>query len=69
MYYKFHKINVRISGSLLVTVDIDSPESIKKKKATANQKDNYVKCFQYVITVALNYGEIESHTERVLNRI
>ena len=25
------------------------------------------KCFQYVITIALSYGEIESHPERVSN--
>ena len=28
-----------------------------------NPKDKYGKCFQYAITVALNYREIESYPE------
>ena len=39
----------------------------KRKKATMNPKDKYGKCFQYAITVALNYREIESYPERVSN--
>ena len=39
----------------------------KKKKATINLKNKDDKCFQYVITFALNYGEIESHPERLSN--
>ena len=39
----------------------------KKKKATINPKNEDDKCFQYAVTVALNYGEIASHQERVLN--
>ena len=30
-----------------------------------NPKNTDDKCFQYAATVALNYGEIESHPERV----
>ena len=37
----------------------------KKKKAPINLKTEDDKCFQYVITAALDYGETESHTERV----
>ena len=37
---------------------IDSPDWIKKKKATINPKNTDDKCFQYAVTVALNYGEI-----------
>ena len=40
---------------------------LKKKKATQNPKNTYNKCFQYVVTVALNYEEIDSHAERVSN--
>ena len=25
------------------------------------------KCFQYAVTIALNYGEVEPHPERVSN--
>ena len=45
---------------------IDSPDWIKSKKATINpinKKDN--KCFQYAITVALNYEEIGKHAARI----
>ena len=45
---------------------IDSPDSIKNKKATmnlTNKKDN--KCFQYAITVALDHWEIGKHLEKV----
>ena len=60
MYYKCHKVNIKRGGSY-----IDSPDWIKKKKATINLKNTDDKCFQYTATVALNYEEIESHPERV----
>ena len=53
MYYKYHKINPNCGGSYL-----DPPDSIKN----INKKDK--KCFQYAITVALNYEEIEKRAER-----
>ena len=34
---------------------IDSPDWIKKKKATVNSKNEDDKCFQYAAAVALNY--------------
>ena len=51
LYYKWHKINLNCGGSYIV-----SPDWIKNKKATinlVNKKDN--KCFQYAVTVVLNY--------------
>ena len=51
LYYKCYKINPNHCGSY-----IDSPDWIKNKKATINpinKKDN--KCFQYAVTIALNY--------------
>ena len=36
---------------------IDSPDWIKKKKATVNPKNEDDKCFQYAATVALNYKQ------------
>ena len=62
MYYKCHKLNFTHGVSY-----IDSPEWIKKKKATENPKNTNDKCFQYAATGALNYGETESHLERVSN--
>ena len=58
LYYKCHKIKLNCGGSY-----IDYPDWIKNKKATINpinKKDN--KCFQYAITVALNYEEIYPET-------
>ena len=46
---------------------IDSPDWIKKKKATINPKSTDNKCFQYTASVALNYDEIESYPETVSN--
>ena len=54
LYYKCHKISRRRSESYK-----GSPDWIKNKKTTINpinKKDN--KCFQYSVTVALNYEEI-----------
>ena len=54
LYYKCHKANLSRGGSY-----INSPDQIKNKKATINpinKKDN--KCFQYIVTVALNYEEM-----------
>ena len=36
----------------------------KRKKATLNSKNTDHNCFQYAVTIALNYEEIESHLER-----
>ena len=55
LYYKCHKINPQ-RGALY----INSPDWIKNKKATINPIDKKVnKCFQYHVTVALNYEEIK----------
>ena len=61
LYYKCHKINPNRGGSY-----IDSPDWIKDKNATINpidEKDN--KCFQYTVTVALDYEEIGKHAETI----
>ena len=42
MYFKCHKMNFRRGGSY-----IDSPDWIKKEKATIDPKDKDDKCFQY----------------------
>ena len=59
LYYKIHRISLNRGGSY-----IDSPKLLKKKKATINPKNNDDKCFQYVVTVALNHVQIKSHSER-----
>ena len=37
------------------------------KKATKYPKIKDDKCFQYTVTVTLNYEEVESHPERISN--
>ena len=51
----------------MVLYRLSNPDLIKKKKATINRKYEDDKCFQYVVIVALNYRETESHTERISN--
>ena len=58
--YKLHKISLNRGGSY-----IDYPEWLKNKKATINPKNNYDKCFQYALTVALNYQKIKNNPERI----
>ena len=60
LHYKFHKTSLNRGGSY-----VDSPESLKKKKATINPKNNDEKCFQYALTVALNYQNIKNNPERI----
>ena len=52
MYCKCHKVGFKFSGSY-----IDSPDWIKKKNGTINSKNEDDKCFQFMVTVALNYGD------------
>ena len=61
LHYKCYKINPNRSGSY-----IDLPDWIKNQKAAINpinKKDN--KCFQYAVTVALNYEEIKKDPQRI----
>ena len=61
LYYNCHNINPNYSGSY-----IDSPDWIKNQKATINpinKKDS--KCFQYVVTLTLNYEEIKKDPQRI----
>ena len=60
LYYDLNKINLNRGGSY-----IDSPKWLKYKKATTNPKNEDNKCFQYALTVALNYEQIIDHPERI----
>ena len=61
--YIFHKIDLKRCGSYTET-----PKWIKKKKATINFKNKDDKCFQYSVTIALNYDEMKRNHQR-LSRI
>ena len=62
MYYKCHKVHFNRGGSY-----IDSPDLIKKKKATNNPKNADDKRFQYAVAVTLNYEKIKWNPEGVSN--
>ena len=62
-HYKLRKVDLNRGRSY-----IDSPRWLKNKKATINPKNmNNDRCFQYALTVALNYGKIKNHPERTKN--
>ena len=44
-----------------------APEWEINKRTTVNSKNAENKCFQYSITVALNYQNIVNHPERISN--
>ena len=59
--YIFHKVELKRSESYIA-----SPKWIKNKKATINpQNKDDDKCFQYAVTIALNYDRTENHPERL----
>ena len=60
LYYDFNKISLNRCGSY-----IDSPKWLKDKKSIINLKNNDHKCFQYAVTLALNLGKINKHSQRI----
>ena len=60
LYYELHKISPNRRWSY-----IDSPKWLKNEKATTNPKNNDDTCFQYCVTVALNYQNIEKGSQRI----
>ena len=60
LHYNLYKISLNRAGS-----HIDSPKWLKSNKATINPKNNDYKCFQYAVTVALNYEQIKKDPERI----
>ena len=60
LYYNFNKINLNRGGSY-----IEPAKWIKDKKSIINPKNNDHKCFQYVVTLALNYDKIDRNPQRI----
>ena len=52
--YHLHKISLKKGKSY-----IKSPEWLENKRATINSQNNDDICFQYAITVALNYNQFK----------
>ena len=59
LYYNLNKVSLSRGGSY-----IDSPKWLKNKKATINPKNKDGKCFQYALTVALNYEKTKKDPQR-----
>ena len=62
MYCMYNRNKVSLSGGGLY---IDSPKWLKNKKATVNPKNKDHKCFQYALTVVLNYKQIEKVPQKI----
>ena len=60
LYYDLDKISISKGRSY-----IDSPKWLKDKKSTINPKNNDYKCFQYAVTLALNYDKIDRKPQRI----
>ena len=60
LHCNIHKISLNRGGSY-----IDSPKWLKNKKATINSKNDVEKCFQYALTIALNYEQIKKDARRI----
>ena len=61
LYHNLQKISLNRKGSSY----IDSPKWLKNKKATINPKNNDNNCFQYALTVALNYQNIKKVLQKI----
>ena len=60
LYYHLQKISLKRGGSY-----IDSPKRLKNGKVTMNPENNDDNCFQYALTVTLNYQNIKNNPERI----
>ena len=60
--YHLHRISIKRGQSY-----IDSPDWLKRKRATINPKTKDNECFEYAVTAALNYEKSENHPERISN--
>ena len=60
LHCRCHKINLNCNGLYK-----DSPDWIKNKKATIYLINDWVRCFQYVATVAISHEKIGKKSQRL----
>ena len=60
LYYNFNKISLNRGGSYT-----EPAKWIKDKKLIINPKNNDHNCFQYAVTLALNYDKIDKNHQRI----
>ena len=63
LYYNLNKVSLSKGESY-----IDSPKWLKNKKGTINPKNKDDKCFQYALTVALNYEQRMSKIKHFIDK-
>ena len=61
LYYQLPKASIKRTESSY----IDSPKWLKNKKETINPKKSDNNCFQYTLTVALNYQNIKKDLQKI----
>ena len=60
LHYNLNKVSLSRGGSY-----IDSPKWLKNKRAAINPKNKDDKCFQYALTVVLNYDKIKKDPQKI----
>ena len=60
LYYNLNKVSLSRGGSY-----INSPKWLKNQKATISPENKDDTCFQYTLTVPLDYEQINDHPERI----
>ena len=60
LYYNLNKASLSRVGSY-----VDSPKWLKNKKTTINPKTKDANCFQYALTVVLNYEQINKNPQKM----
>ena len=60
LYYDLNKISLNRIGSY-----IKSERWLEEKQATINPQNKDNKCFQYALTIALNYEKINNNRHRI----
>ena len=60
LYYQLQKISLKRGGS-----NVYSPKCLKNKNSTIDPKSNYDNSFQYTVTVALSYQNINIPPEKI----
>ena len=60
LHYKLHRTSLNRGDSYM-----HSPKWLKNKKGTMNPNNNNYKCFQYTLTIALNYQSIKKDLQRI----
>ena len=60
LYYDFNKTSIYRGDTY-----IDSPKWLKDKRSTINPKNKDNECFQYAANLALNFDNIDNHSERI----